>query len=161
MHPNLGVVSVDVSRSFVMADIPGIIEGAAEGAGLGIQFLKHVSRTRLLLHLVDIAPPDESEDPLEAIRVIEKEMVRFSPELADYERWLVINKIDLLPEDERDQVCDDLIKRLDWKGNVFKLSAISKQGTKDLCFKIMDYVDEQKELALAEDESKDEVEVKK
>lgn len=88
-------------------------------------------------------------------------MVRFSPELADYERWLVINKIDLLPEDERDQVCDDLIKRLDWKGNVFKLSAISKQGTKDLCFKIMDYVDEQKELALAEDESKDEVEVKK
>jgi GTP-binding protein len=153
LHPNLGVVSVDVSRSFVMADIPGIIEGAAEGAGLGIQFLKHVSRTRLLLHLVDIAPPDENEDPLEAIRIIEKEMVRFSPELADYERWLVINKIDLLPEDERDQVCDDLIKRLDWKGKVFKLSAISKQGTQDLCFKIMDYVDEQKELALAETEA--------
>jgi GTP-binding protein len=160
LHPNLGVVSVDVSRSFVMADIPGIIEGAAEGAGLGIQFLKHVSRTRLLLHLVDIAPPDENEDPLEAIRVIEKEMVRFSPELADYERWLVINKIDLLPEDERDQVCDDLIKRLDWKGKVFKLSAISKQGTQDLCFKIMDYVDEQKALALAEDENKNEVEAK-
>ena len=160
LHPNLGVVSVDVSRSFVMADIPGIIEGAAEGAGLGIQFLKHVSRTRLLLHLVDIAPPDENEDPLEAIRVIEKEMVRFSPELADYERWLVINKIDLLPEDERDQVCDDLIKRLDWKGKVFRLSAISKQGTQDLCFKIMDYVDEQKALALTEDENKDEVEVK-
>lgn len=160
LYPNLGVVSVDVSRSFVVADIPGIIEGAAEGAGLGIQFLKHVSRTRLLLHLVDIAPPDENEDPLEAIRVIEKEMVRFSPELANYERWLVINKIDLLPEDERDQVCDDLVKRLDWKGKVFKISAISKQGTQDLCYNIMDYVDEQKALALAEDENKDELEVK-
>ena len=151
LHPNLGVVSVDVSRSFVMADIPGIIEGAAEGAGLGIQFLKHVSRTRLLLHLVDIAPPNETDDPYEAVRIIEKEMVRFSPELADYERWLVINKIDLLPEDERDQICDDLIKRLDWKGNVFKVSAVSKKGTQELCFKIMDYVDEQKELALAEE----------
>ncbi|GMR16083.1 MAG: GTPase ObgE [Gammaproteobacteria bacterium] len=155
LHPNLGVVSVDVSRSFVMADIPGIIEGAAEGAGLGIQFLKHVSRTRLLLHLVDIAPPDENEDPLEAIRVIEKEMVRFSPELANYERWLVINKIDLLADDERDQICDDFVKRLDWKGNVFKISAISKQGTQDLCYKIMDYVDQQKELALSEDENTD------
>ena len=153
LHPNLGVVSVDVSRSFVMADIPGIIEGAAEGAGLGIQFLKHVSRTRLLLHLVDIAPPNETDDPYEAVRIIEKEMVRFSPELADYERWLVINKIDLLPEDERDQICDDLIKRLDWKGNVFKVSAVSKKGTQELCFKIMDYVDEQKELALAEEAS--------
>lgn len=160
LHPNLGVVSVDVSRSFVMADIPGIIEGAAEGAGLGIQFLKHVSRTRLLLHLVDIAPPDESEDPLEAIRIIEKEMVRFSPELADYERWLVINKIDLLPEDEREQVCDDLIKRLDWQGKVFRVSAVSKKGTQDLCFNIMDYVDEQKALALSEDENNDDTQVK-
>lgn len=159
LYPNLGVVSVDVSRSFVVADIPGIIEGAAEGAGLGIQFLKHVSRTRLLLHLVDIAPPDENEDPFEAIRVIEKEMVRFSPELANYERWLVINKIDLLPEDERDQVCDDLVKRLDWKGKVFKISAISKLGTQELCYKIMDYVDEQKESALSENEE-DKVKIK-
>jgi len=153
LYPNLGVVSVDVSRSFVVADIPGIIEGAAEGAGLGIQFLKHVSRTRLLLHLVDIAPPDENDDPLEAIRVIEKEMVRFSPELANYERWLVINKIDLLAEEERDQICDDLVKRLGWKGKVFKISAASKQGTQELCYKIMDYVDEQKALALAEEET--------
>ncbi|MFK5913595.1 MAG: GTPase ObgE [Woeseiaceae bacterium] len=155
LHPNLGVVSVDVSRSFVMADIPGIIEGAADGTGLGIQFLKHVSRTRLLLHLVDIAPPDESEDPVDAVRIIEKEMVRFSPELADYERWLVINKLDLLPEDEQEQACDGIIKRLDWKGKVFRISAISKKGTQDLCFKIMDYVDEQKALALAEDESEE------
>ena len=151
LYPNLGVVSVDVHRSFVVADIPGIIEGAAEGAGLGIQFLKHVSRTRLLLHLVDIAPPDENDDPLDAIRVIEKEMLRFSPELADYERWLVINKLDLLPEDEREQICNDLIKRLDWQGKVFKISAISKVGTKELCYKIMDYVDEQKERAMNED----------
>ncbi|MDH5601608.1 MAG: GTPase ObgE [Gammaproteobacteria bacterium] len=152
LYPNLGVVRVDHSRSFVVADIPGIIEGAAEGAGLGIQFLKHVSRTRLLLHLVDIAPPDENEDPLEAIRVIEKEMVRFSPELANYERWLVINKIDLLPEEERDQICDDLVKRLDWKGKVFKISAASKQGTQELCYKIMDYVEEQKEKVLIDDD---------
>jgi len=136
-----------------MADIPGIIEGAAEGAGLGIQFLKHVSRTRLLLHLVDIAPPDENEDPLEAIRVIEKEILHFSPELANYERWLVINKIDLLAEDEREQICDDLVKRLKWTENVFKISAISKQGTQELCYKIMDYVDRQKELALSENEA--------
>ncbi len=155
LHPNLGVVSVDVSRSFVVADIPGIIEGAAEGAGLGIQFLKHVSRTRLLLHLVDIAPPDENEDPFEAFRVIEKEIENFSPELAKYERWLVINKIDLLAEDERDQICDDLVKRLEWKGKVFNISAISKQGTQDLCFNIMDYVEQQKALALAEDENTD------
>lgn len=150
LYPNLGVVSVDVHKSFVVADIPGIIEGAAEGAGLGIQFLKHVSRTRLLLHLVDIAPPDENEDPVEAVRVIEKEMLRFSPELADYERWLVINKIDLLAEEERDQICDDFIKRLGWQGKVFKISAISKLGTKDLCYRIMEYVEDQKEIALNE-----------
>ena len=147
LYPNLGVVRVDVHRSFVVADIPGIIEGAAEGAGLGIQFLKHVSRTRLLLHLVDIAPMNEDEDPYDAVRTIEKEMLRFSPELAEYERWLVINKIDLLPDDEREQKCDALVQRLDWKGKVFKISAISKQGTKELCFEIMDYVDQQKQLA--------------
>ncbi len=152
LYPNLGVVSVDVHRSFVVADIPGIIEGAAEGAGLGIQFLKHVSRTRLLLHLVDIAPMDENEDPLDAIRVIEKEMLRFSPELADYERWLVINKIDLLPEAERQAKCDDLVQRLGWQGRVFMISAISKLGTQELCYQIMDYVDAQKEKALAEEE---------
>ncbi len=151
LYPNLGVVSVDVHRSFVVADIPGIIEGAAEGAGLGIQFLKHVSRTRLLLHLVDIAPMNEDEDPVDAIRVIEKEMQEFSPELAEYERWLVINKIDLLAEEERDVICDDFVKRLGWKGRVFKISAISKIGTKELCYQIMDYVEQKKEDALADE----------
>jgi GTP-binding protein len=159
LHPNLGVVSVDVSRSFVVADIPGIIEGAADGAGLGLQFLKHVSRTRLLLHLVDIAPPDENNDPVNAIRVIEKEMLRFSPDLANYERWLVLNKVDLLAEDERDQICDDIIKHLDWKGKVFKISAATKLGTQDLCFKIMDYVEEQKALGLSADVNNDETKV--
>lgn len=151
LYPNLGVVRVDHSRSFVVADIPGIIEGAAEGAGLGIQFLKHVSRTRLLLHLVDISPPDENDDPVNAIRVIEKEMIRFSPELADYERWLVINKIDLLAEDEREQICTELVERLNWHGKVFQISAASKIGTQELCYQIMDYVEEQKEKALEED----------
>lgn len=144
LHPNLGVVSVDLNRSFVMADIPGIIEGAAEGTGLGIQFLKHISRTRLLLHLVDVAPFDESVDPVKEVRIIEKEMVNFSPELADYERWLVLNKVDLLAEDERDSRCDEIISELDWQGPVFKISAMNKQGTKELCYKIMDYIEEVK-----------------
>ena len=142
LHPNLGVVSVDLNRSFVMADIPGIIEGAAEGTGLGIQFLKHISRTRLLLHLVDVAPFDESVDPVKEVRIIEKEMVNFSPELADYERWLVLNKVDLLAEDERDSRCDEIISELDWQGPVFKISAMNKQGTKELCGRIMEYIEE-------------------
>jgi len=145
LHPNLGVVSVETHRSFVVADIPGIIEGAAEGAGLGIQFLKHISRTRLLLHLVDVAPFDENVDPVEEVRTIEKEMVNFSPELADYERWLVLNKVDLLPEDERDSRCDEIISKLDWQGPVFKISAMNKQGTKELCGRIMEYIEEKRE----------------
>jgi GTP-binding protein len=145
LHPNLGVVSVEAHRSFVMADIPGIIEGAAEGAGLGLQFLKHISRTRLLLHLVDVAPFDENIDPVEEIRTIEREMVNFSPELADYERWLVLNKIDLLAIEERDSRCDEIIKKLNWQGPVFKISAMNKLGTKDLCYKIMEYIEEKRE----------------
>ena len=90
---------------------------------------------------------NEDEDPYDAIRTIEKEMLRFSPELAEYERWLVINKIDLLPDEEREEKCQDLVKRLDWKGRVFNISAISKQGTKELCYEIMDYVEQQKQLA--------------
>lgn len=145
LYPNLGVVSVEEHRSFVVADIPGIIEGAAEGAGLGIQFLKHISRTRLLLHLVDVAPFDENIDPVEEVRTIEKEMVRFSPELADYERWLILNKVDLLPEDERENRCQEIIDRLNWQGPVFKISAINKQGTMEVCGRIMDYIEELRE----------------
>ncbi len=146
LHPNLGVVSVESHRSFVVADIPGIIEGAAEGTGLGIQFLKHISRTRLLLHLVDAAPFDESIDPVEEVRTIETEMQHFDPELLDYERWLVLNKIDLLPEAEREARCNDIVQRLNWQGPVFRISAINKQGTQELCYRIMEYLEARREL---------------
>lgn len=142
LYPNLGVVKVDSYQSFVIADIPGIIEGAAEGAGLGIQFLKHLSRTSLLLHLVDVAPMDEKEDPVESVRVIEKELQKFSTELEERERWLVLNKIDLLPPDERQQHCDDIVKRLDWKGKVFMISAATGLNTKALTNQIMQSLDD-------------------
>jgi len=134
--PMLGVVRVESFKSFVIADIPGLIEGASEGAGLGIQFLKHLSRCGLLLHVIDIAPLDES-DPVEAYRAIENEIVRYSEELGQKERWLVFNKIDLLPEDEMKKRCDDIVKEIGWTGPVFYISAISKQGTQQLCYDIM------------------------
>lgn len=138
LYPNLGVVRVDLERSFVVADIPGLIEGAAEGAGLGIQFLKHLARTSVLLHLIDIAPLDGA-DPVVEARALVKELKKFSPDLAKKERWLVLNKIDLLPADEIESRAKDFIKRLRWKGPVFKISAIKKQGTQELCYKLMDY----------------------
>lgn len=152
LHPNLGVVRVESHRSFVIADIPGIIEGAAEGAGLGIQFLKHISRTRLLLHLVDVAPFNESIDPVDEVRTIEQEMEQFDPELMNYERWLVMNKIDLLADDIREARCDDILKRLDWKGPAFRISAINKQGTMDLCYKIMEYIEQKMEQGTSDEE---------
>ena len=144
LHPNLGVVSVEPYRSFVVADIPGIIEGAAEGAGVGIQFLKNISRTRLLLHLVDVAPFDPAIDPVDEVRTVETEMEQFDPELMSYERWLVLNKIDLLPQAERDARCDDILQRLNWQGPVFMISAINKQGTQELCYRIMEYIEAQR-----------------
>ncbi len=137
LHPQLGVVSVGMDRSFVVADIPGLIEGAAEGAGLGIQFLRHLSRTRLLLHLVDIRPADPADEPAHAVRVIEEELRKFSDELAGAERWLVINKIDLLPEDECDAACRALVDALDWRGPHFAVSALAGIGTDALCERIM------------------------
>ena len=144
LYPNLGVVSVESHRSFVIADIPGLIEGAAEGAGLGIQFLKHVSRTLVLLHMVDVAPFDGS-DPVEAVRVIENELAKFSEDLAQRERWLVLNKVDLLPEDEREQVCADIIERLGWQGPVYQLSALGKEGTARLMQDIMVHLEQMRE----------------
>ncbi|OGT09579.1 MAG: GTPase ObgE [Gammaproteobacteria bacterium RBG_16_37_9] len=138
LYPNLGVVRTDEERSFVVADIPGIIDGAAEGHGLGIQFLKHLARTSVLLHLIDIAPLDGS-DPVKAANTITKEVKKFSKELAKKERWLVLNKIDLLSEAELKAKTKDIIKRLKWKGKVFQISAIKKLGTKELCYKLMDY----------------------
>ncbi len=140
LYPNLGVVYVGTHKSFVVADIPGLVEGAAEGAGLGIQFLKHLSRTQLLLHLVDIDPEDASS-PVNAVKVIEKELIKYSEELGGRERWLVINKIDLLPADMQQQFCDELTSELNWKGRVFPISAVTGQGTKALSYQIMQHLD--------------------
>ncbi|HSW92926.1 MAG TPA: Obg family GTPase CgtA [Gammaproteobacteria bacterium] len=141
LHPNLGVVRVSAHRSFVVADIPGLIEGAAEGAGLGIRFLKHVMRTRLLFHLVDIAPPDGA-DPVRVVQAISDELRKFNPELFEKERWLVLNKIDLLPEDEVDAWCEEIVKRLGWTGKVFKISGVSHKGTDGLVQEAMRYLEE-------------------
>ncbi|MCW8884138.1 MAG: GTPase ObgE [Motiliproteus sp.] len=148
--PNLGVVRIGQDRNFVIADIPGLIEGAAEGAGLGIRFLKHLARTRLLLHLVDMAPWDGVE-PAESAKVIINELEKFSPALASQERWLVLNKLDLVPEDEREERCQAVIDALDWQGPVFKIAAISQQGTEQACQAVMNYIEERQMLE-AEDE---------
>ena len=142
MFPNLGVVSLGIGRSFVMADIPGLIEGAAEGAGLGIRFLKHLQRTRVLLHLVDILPPDPAADPVKDARSIVAELKKFSKELATRERWLVLNKVDLLPPAEAEALCKDIVRRLRWKGPLFKISAATGAGTRELCEALMRRIEE-------------------
>ncbi|MDG0969970.1 MAG: Obg family GTPase CgtA [Porticoccaceae bacterium] len=149
--PNLGVVGMSGDKSFVVADIPGLIEGASEGAGLGIRFLKHLTRTRLLLHLVDMMPFDGST-PAQNAQVIETELSRFSPTLAAGDRWLVLNKIDLLPDDEVDTQCDKMVEDLGWTGPVFRMSGLASEGTKLLCAAIMDYIDEERQQELAEPE---------
>jgi GTP-binding protein len=138
LYPNLGVVRAAAHRSFVMADVPGLIEGAAEGAGLGVQFLKHLSRTRLLLHLVDIGPLG---DPVADSRAIVSELERFSPDLAARERWLVLNKIDLLPQAERQARCREVIVALQWQGPVFEISALAAEGTDRLVQAVMDFIE--------------------
>ncbi|UIP86584.1 Obg family GTPase CgtA [Pseudomonas phenolilytica] len=147
--PNLGVVSVGRYKSFVIADIPGLIEGAAEGAGLGIRFLKHLARTRLLLHLVDMVPPDGS-DPADAAEVILRELEKFSPALMQRDRWLVLNKADQLLDEEREERMRQVVERLDWKGPVFVISALESDGTEALAQAIMRYLDE-RTLRIAED----------
>lgn len=134
--PNLGVVRVDAERSFVMADIPGIIEGAAEGAGLGIRFLKHLARTRLLLHIVDIDPPGSS-DPAIGIRVLVEELKKFSATLAERERWLVFNKIDMMLPEDADERIAAVCAAVGWSGRVFRMSALASEGTRELCQAIM------------------------
>ena len=139
--PNLGVVSIQKYRSFVVADIPGLIEGAAEGAGLGIRFLKHLARCRILLHLVDVAPVDES-DPVEAAQAIINELEEFSPALAARERWLVLNKMDLIREDEREALRERIVSELGWEGPVYCICAISSDGTQRMCQDIMNFIEE-------------------
>ncbi|PWV59303.1 Obg family GTPase CgtA [Plasticicumulans acidivorans] len=141
LHPNLGVVRVGPLKSFVMADIPGLIEGAAEGAGLGVRFLKHLSRTSLLLHLVDMSPYSDSSDPVADVRVIEQELAKYSEELVGRERWLVLNKLDLVAAEEREQRVQMVIDGLGWSGPVFRLSAISGEGADALCWAIMTHLD--------------------
>jgi GTP-binding protein len=137
LYPNLGVVRVGELSSFVIADIPGLIEGAAQGAGLGIQFLKHLERTRILLHLVDMAPFDPDADPVADARAIINELHAFSPELAERERWLLLNKMDLLPKDEQQQRCDQFLKDMNWNGPVYRISAISGDGCRPLVGDLM------------------------
>ncbi len=148
MYPNLGVVRVATDQSFVVADIPGVIEGAAEGAGLGIRFLKHLARTHLLLHLVDIAPFDPDVDPVKEVRTIAAELKKFSPELAKRERWLVLNKIDLMPPAEAEKRCKEIVRRLRWKGPVYRISAIKGEGTQELVFGVMKYLEEKAEASV-------------
>jgi GTP-binding protein len=141
LQPNLGVVRVDDNRSFVVADIPGLIEGAAEGAGLGHRFLKHLQRTGLLLHLVDIAPFDPAADPVRDAKAILKELKKYDPELHRKPRWLVVNKIDLVPEEERTSRIAALIKGYGKVARHFTISAISGDGCRELTFAIMDHLD--------------------
>lgn len=147
LHPNLGVVRVDETRSFVVADIPGVIEGAADGAGLGLQFLKHLSRTGLLLHVIDAGSDENPAAPAEDANKIIQEINKWSTELATKPRWLVLNKIDLIPGDKVDAFCQAIVEKLEWQGPVFKLSAINKQGTEVLGFAIMNYLDRIRQVA--------------
>ena len=141
LHPNLGVVRVSDAKSFVIADVPGLIEGAAEGAGLGHQFLKHLQRTRLLLHMVDLAPFHEGVDPVKEAKAIIGELKKYDKELFKKARWLVLNKLDLIDDAaERDKRVANFVKKFGFKGKVYCVSAISGEGCKALCFDIAEYI---------------------
>ena len=140
LHPNLGVVRVDQNRSFVVADIPGLIEGAAEGAGLGHLFLRHLQRTHLLLHLVDFAPFDEAIDPVAQAKAIVGELKKYDATLHKKPRWMVLNKLDMVPLEDRQRRVDDFVKRLKWKGPVFQISALTREGCEPLTRAIYEHV---------------------
>ena len=140
LHPNLGVVRVAPEKSFVVADVPGLIEGAAEGAGLGHQFLRHLQRTRLLLHMVDFAPFDDGVDPVQQARAIVAELKKYDPALAAKPRWLVLNKIDMVEPGVRAARVKDFVRRLRWKGPIFEISALARQGLDPLIHAIYDHI---------------------
>jgi GTP-binding protein len=142
LHPNLGVVSVGEHRSFVMADIPGLIEGASDGAGLGHRFLRHLQRTRLLLHLVDMAPPDPDADPVKDARAIVLELKKFDAALAKKPRWLVLNKRDLMPDGEAEELARSIVRRLRFRGPHFLISGATGRGTQELCAAVMTFLEE-------------------
>ncbi len=154
LYPNLGVVSVEVGRSFVIADIPGLIEGAADGAGLGSLFLRHVQRTRLLLHLVDIAPMEyegaEMLSPAEQVRAIENELRKYDPAMLEKPRWLVLNKADLMFEDEAKAAAEAIVAELDWKEPWYLISAISREGTRPIMLAVQAFFDRLREDELEE-----------
>lgn len=141
LHPNLGMVRVDQNRSFVMADIPGLIEGAAEGVGLGHRFLKHLTRTRLLLHVIDMMPLDESKDLVHEARALMMELQKYDESLFQKPRWLVLNKVDMMPEESRAELCRQFVEKLEWKGKYFIVSALTGEGCKLLTYAIMDYLE--------------------
>ena len=140
LHPNLGVVRVGPEKSFVVADIPGLIEGASEGAGLGHLFLRHLQRTRLLLHIVDLAPFDEAVDPVAQAKAIVEELRKYDEELYRKPRWLVLNKLDMVPPEERAKRVKDFVQRYKWKGPVFEISALAREGLQPLIHAIWDHV---------------------
>jgi GTPase len=143
LHPNLGVVKTAVHKSFVMADIPGLIEGAADGAGLGHRFLKHLSRTCMLLHIIDINPLD-GQNPVDTAKIIIDELAQFNPELVEKPRWLVLNKIDTLATEEKVKKVKDIIQGLNWQGPVYEISAITGEGTERLCHALMQHIEQTK-----------------
>lgn len=142
LQPNLGVVRVDHNRSFVMADIPGLIEGAAEGVGLGHRFLKHLTRTRLLLHVIDMTPLNAETNLVHEARALAKELEKFDESLSQKPRWLVLNKTDMMPEQERDELCRQFVDKLEWKENYFIISALTGEGCKHLIYAIMEYLEQ-------------------
>jgi len=144
LYPNLGVVRLGPGRSFVIADIPGLIEGAAEGQGLGHQFLRHLQRTKLLLHIVDMAPIEEGADPVKDVRAIVAELKKYDTDLAAKPRWLVLNKLDLLPEEEREAAVKNLLRRLRYKGPVFPISALAREGLDPLLHAIAEHIGQSK-----------------
>ena len=148
LHPNLGVVRVAAEQSFVVADIPGLIEGASEGAGLGHYFLRHLQRTHLLLHLVDFAPFDESVDPVKQVRSIAAELKKYDASLATKTRWIVLNKMDMVPEEDRTARVKDFIKRLKWTGPVFEVSALNRMGCDVLIRSVYEHISKLKQPVL-------------
>ena len=140
LHPNLGVVRVGPEQSFVIADIPGLIEGASEGAGLGHQFLRHLQRTRLLLHIIDMAPFDDAVDPVAQAKAIVGELKKYDKALYDKPRWLVLNKLDMVPQEQRAALVADFVKRFKWKGPVFEISALTREGCEGLIHAIYRHV---------------------
>ena len=142
LHPNLGVVSVSRHRSFVVADIPGLIEGAADGAGLGIQFLRHLQRTRLLLHIIDVSPEEGADPPMLSARKILSELQRYDDTLYRKPRWLVLNKLDLVADENRNALRDEIVDGLEWRGPVYLISAIAHDGVDELCNDIMNFLEQ-------------------